>query len=204
MPKVARTSIEVHEFIAERWSPRSFDEHALLRREQLVAMLEAARWAPSAGNLQPWRFAVGLRGTDLFEGMHATLAPGNRAWAHRASALILAASEVLMPNGDRNPWATYDLGSAVSLLIVQGQAMGLHTRQIGGFDQAAVSRLLDLPLRIEPVVVLAVGTVADPRQLDEGPLRDREVSDRQRRRLEDIVLAGLEWSLHDVTVVDPG
>jgi len=192
MPKTARTSIPVHEFIAERWSPRSFDEDAELGREELVAMIEAARWAPSALNLQPWRFAIGLRGTPLFEGLHAALTAGNQSWAHRASALIVGAADTLLPNGNRNPWATYDLGLAVSLLTVQAHAMGLYVHQMGGLDKAAIATLLELPSPIEPVIVLAVGTLAGPEQLDQGPLRDREVSVRERKPLTEIVLTGLQ------------
>lgn len=192
MPKIAKTSIPVHEFIAERWSPRSFDESAVLEREQLVAMLEAARWAPSALNLQPWRFAVALRGTELFESLHAALMPGNQAWAHRASALVVAAAHMVRPNGDVNPWATYDLGLAVSLLTVQAHVMDLHVHQMGGINKDAVSALLQLPEDVSPVVVLAIGTLGDPEQLDEGPLREREVSVRERKPLEEIVLVGLE------------
>lgn len=192
MAKRAHTSIPVHEFIAERWSPRSFDEAAVLEHEQLVAMLEAARWAPSALNLQPWRFAIALRGSELFEGLFETLMPGNRAWAHRASAFIVCATHTLRPNGEVNGTAHYDLGLAVSLLTVQAHAMDLHVHQMGGFDKDATARLLSLPEAVVPVVVLAIGTIGTPEQLDEGPLREREVSVRERKPLEDLVLTGLE------------
>lgn len=191
MPKRAHTSIPVHEFIAERWSPRSFDEGATVSEDEVVAMLEAARWAPSALNIQPWRFAIALRGSAEFEQMVSALAPGNAAWAHRASALILAATHTLMSDGRANPWASYDLGLAVSLLTVQAHAMGLHVHQMGGIDRDALRSQFDLPGDVEPIVVLAVGTVAHPEQL-EGSLLDREVSPRERKALEDIVIAGLE------------
>lgn len=191
MAKAARTSIPVHEFIAERWSPRSFDETAVLGHEQLVAMLEAARWAPSANNIQPWRYAVALRGSELFEQVFATLMPGNQTWAHRSSALIVAAAHTLRADGKANAYASYDLGLANSLLTVQAHAMGLHVHQIGGFNKAAAATALALPEDVEPVVVLAIGTVGEPEQL-EGALHDREVSARERKSLEDIVLVGLE------------
>ena len=191
MPKLAKTSIPVHEFIAERWSPRSFDDVAVLEHEQLIAMLEAARWAPSALNLQPWRFAVALRGTELFEALHDTLAPGNQAWAHRASALMVCAADTLRPNGDPNGTAHYDLGLAVSLLTVQAHAMDLHVHQMGGFNRGAASALLQLPESVVPVVILAIGTLGDPELLGDGPLREREMSVRERKPLEEIVLTGL-------------
>lgn len=191
MPKPASTSIPVHELISERWSPRSFDEAEVLEQDQVVAMLEAARWAPSANNLQPWRFAVTLRGSDEFNAVLATLMRGNRTWAHRASALVLAAADSATPGGTTNRWATYDVGLAVSLLTVQAHAMSLHVRQMGGFDRAAVSQLFHLPESVEPLVVLAIGTVGEAEQLAEGPLRDREVSPRDRKPLKELVLTAL-------------
>ena len=112
--------------------------------------------------------------------------------AHRASALIVAAAHMTRPNGDANPWATYDLGLAVSLLTVQAHVMDLHVHQMGGINKDAVSTLLHLPEDVQPVVVLAVGTLGNPEQLHEGPLRDREMSVRERKPLEEIVLVGLE------------
>jgi nitroreductase len=191
MPKLAHTSIPVHEYIAERWSPRSFDETAVLDQDHLIAMLEAARWAPSANNMQPWRFAVALRGSDEFEAVFHALMPGNQTWAHRASALIVAAADSQTPRGTPNPWASYDVGLAVSLLTVQAHVMSLHVHQMGGFDKEAISQLFELPAHIAPLVVLAIGTLGEAEQLTEGPLRDREVSVRERKPLEEIVLSGL-------------
>ena len=190
MPKTATTSIPVHEFIAERWSPRSFDASAEIDTDHIVAMLEAARWAPSAMNMQPWRFAVAMRGSDEYAQFLATLSPGNSTWAHRASALIVAATETQTPEGKPNPWAQYDLGLAVSLLTVQAHAMGLHIHQMGGFDRATVASQLALPDHVTPIVVLAVGRIGEPEQL-EGPLLDRERSTRQRKPLDEILLAPL-------------
>ena len=190
MPKTATTSIPVHEFIAERWSPRSFDASAEIDTDHIVAMLEAARWAPSAMNMQPWRFAVAMRGSDEYAQFLATLSPGNSTWAHRASALIVAATETQTPEGKPNPWAQYDLGLAVSLLTVQAHSMGLHIHQMGGFDRATVASQLALPDHVTPIVVLAVGRIGEPEQL-EGPLLDRERSTRQRKPLDEILLAPL-------------
>ncbi len=190
MPKKASTSIPVHEFIAERWSPRSFDATAEIDNEHIVAMLEAARWAPSAMNMQPWRFAVVTRGTEGYDQALSSLNPGNSAWAHRASAFIVAATASAMGDGRANPWSQYDLGLAVSLLTVQAHAMGLHIHQMGGFDRAAVATQFALPEDVTPVVVLAVGFIGAPEQL-EGPLLDRERSSRERKPLEEILLTPL-------------
>lgn len=191
MVKRAHTSIPVHEFIAERWSPRSFDETAELEREQLIALLEAARWAPSAMNAQPWRFAAALRGSAAFEAQCASLNPSNAAWAHRASALIMAAAHTTFDDGRSNPWAAYDLGLAVSLLTVQAHVLDLHVHQMGGFNKESLAEALQLPTDVVPMAVLAIGRVGAAEQL-EGPLYEREVSQRQRKPLEEIVLSGLE------------
>lgn len=190
MSKRAETEIPVHEFIAERWSPRSFDATHELEREQAVALMEAARWAPSAMNLQPWRFAIAYRGTPEFDRFVSALAPGNNVWAPNASALILAAAVTKM-DGKELRTAQYDLGLAVSLLTVQAHAMGLHVHQMGGYDRAKVSTDLGLSEDIAPVVLLAVGRVASPEQL-EAPFMEREVAARQRHPLSDMVLFGLE------------
>lgn len=190
MVKRANTTIPVHDFIAERWSPRSFDATATVSEDEVIAMLEAARWAPSAMNAQPWRFAIAHRGTEDFDAFVASLMAGNVPWAPRASALIVAATNTVLPDGKPNPWAQYDLGLAVSLLTVQAHAMGLHIHQMGGFDKAAVSALLDLPEAILPLTMLAVGRLAGPEQL-ESPYLERELAVRERRPLEDLVLRGL-------------
>lgn len=190
MMKRADTAIPVHEFIAERWSPRSFDPTHELEAEQALALMEAARWAPSAMNLQPWRFAIAYRGTSEFDRFVATLAPGNNVWAPNASALILAAAVTKTAEGKDNHSARYDLGLAVSLLTVQAHAMGLHVHQMGGFDRAAVSSDLQLPEHVAPVVLLAVGRVAAPEHLD-TPFLERETATRQRHPLHEMVLFGL-------------
>ena len=189
MPKTATTSIPVHEFIAERWSPRSFDASAEIDTDHIVAMLEAARWAPSAMNMQPWRFAVAMRGSDEYAQFLATLSPGNSTWAHRASALIVAATETQTPEGKPNPWAQYDLGLAVSLLTVQAHSMGLHIHQMGGFVKDTVHKILGLADDLEVLVVVAIGKQA-PADILEGPAAEREVQARVRHELDEIVLHG--------------
>lgn len=188
--KRAETAIPVHELIAERWSPRSFDPVHTLDHEHALALMEAARWAPSAMNLQPWRFAIAYRGTEEFDRFVAALSPGNNVWAPNASALILAAAVTKTDEGKDNHSARYDLGLAVSLLTVQAHAMGLHVHQMGGFDRAKVSADLQLPEHIAPVVLLAVGQLASPEQLD-PPFLERELSSRQRHPLSETVLFGL-------------
>jgi nitroreductase len=138
MRKTASTTVSVHPLLAERWSPRGFDRAHEIGGEALAALLEAARWAPSAGNSQPWRFLVTRRGEPAHDRLFAALAPGNQAWAGAASALILVAARTAGDEGRPQPWALYDTGQAVAALVTQAQADGLAVHQMGGFDTDAV------------------------------------------------------------------
>ncbi len=175
--KTAATAVPLHPLLAERWSPRALDPRHQLPEQQVTALLEAARWAPSASNTQPWRFAVTLRGTAGHTAVLDALAAGNRAWAHAASALVVAAAETRGPDGAERPWAVYDTGQAVAHLSVQAQAEGLAVHQLGGFDPDRVAALL--PDGVTPIVVLAVGRRDDTVELPE-PFAGRESAVRDR------------------------
>ncbi len=176
----------LHPLVAERTSPRSFSPSHRLDDATALALLEAARWAPSAMNHQPWRFALARRGTQLHARLLGALVEGNRRWACDASALVVALAE---RHRDGRPMGTadYDLGLSVAQLVLQTHAHGLAAHQMGGFDRAAVRELLDAPDGLEPVVVVAVGERAHPDRLPED-LRARETAVRQRRPLEQTVL----------------
>jgi len=185
--KTATTRVPVHPLLAERWSPRGFDIQHEVGADQLTALLEAARWAPSANNSQPWRFVVTHRGTAEFDHLTDLLAPGNRVWAANAGALILVAAQLVDDNGQPLRFALYDTGQAVAHLITQAQAEGLATHQMGGFDTAGVSDFMGLGTDVTPVVVVAVGQFDDAAELAE-PLATRERAPRSRRPLDDLVL----------------
>jgi nitroreductase len=185
--KTAVTAVPLHPLLAERWSPRALDDAHRLTDAQLTALLEAARWAPSANNTQPWRFAVTHRGTSEFDAVRDALAPGNQLWAHAASALVVVAAETIGPDGAPRPWAVYDAGQAVAHLSVQAQHEGLALHQLGGFDRDRIATLLDLPAAIVPLVVLAVGRRDDAADLPEA-LADREGAPRARLPLDALML----------------
>src|SRR5439155_18488665 len=123
--------------------------------QSLCVLLEAARWAPSANNSQPWRFGVARRGEPVFDALVAALAPGNQVWAPDAGALILVAAQTVGDDGREQPWALYDAGQAAAHLTVQAQAQGLAVHQMGGFDPDAVSAVFGRDEHVQPVVVLA-------------------------------------------------
>jgi len=187
MRKTASTAVSVHPLLAERWSPRGFDRAHEIGDEALTALLEAARWAPSAGNSQPWRFLVTRRGEPAHDRLFAALAPGNQAWAGAASALILVAARTADDGGRPQPWALYDTGQAVAALVTQAQADGLAVHQMGGFDTDAVRAGFGLADGLTPVVVLAVGRQDSAAGLPE-PLAAREAAPRTRHPVSDLLL----------------
>lgn len=151
--------------LAFRWSPRSFDPVAELSREDASALLEAARWAPSADNAQPWRFALGHRDDETFKRILVNLPEPDQRWAQRASALLLCAHRA-GPVGH-----AYDLGQAVAHLTVQATSLGLYVRQLRDLDRASLAADLDLPVDVRPHVVAAVGQLGDPLSLPADLLR---------------------------------
>lgn len=173
--------------LEERWSPRSYDETATVTDAQLDALLEAARWAPSAMNHQPRRFVAGRRGTDTFRKINDNLLGFNAAWAFRASALVVGVLETVTEDGDERPFAQYDLGQSLAALTVQAHAEGLHVHQMAGIDAEGLRAAFDLPERFLPYTVTAIGTVADPAQLGDQAA-EREVAPRTRLPLDEVVL----------------
>lgn len=171
--------------LAFRWSPRAFDPAAMLTADEAASLLEAARWAPSAGNGQPWRFALGHRDDETWKRILVNLPSDDQPWARHAAALLLGAH--LTAGRDAVTGAAYDLGQAVAHLTVQATALGLYVRQIAGFDQAGLAADLDLPAGVRPLVVVAVGRLGDPSSLPTA-LRERETGLRRRRPLADLLL----------------
>ena len=177
----------LHPLLAERRSPRALDAVREVDDAAIRRILEAARWAPSANNSQPWRFGVARRGEAAFDALFAALMPGNQAWAGRASALVLVAAADADGEGRALRWAPYDAGQAVAHLTVQAQAEGLVVHQMGGFDPDAAARAFHLPARTEPLVVLAVG-YHDPAADLPAPLAERERAPRARAGLDELLL----------------
>lgn len=186
----AETSVPVHEIIATRRSPRSFNETATINNDDLTAILEAARWAPSAFNGQPWRFFVGKRGDEVFGQILSSLGDFNKSWAKNSSALILVAGKTVKGDGSIHADYQYDCGLAVAQLVVETHHRGLIAHQMTGFDKAVAQDVLSIAPELIPVVVIAVGTQDVPEKLA-GPLLEREIAKRERLPLSEIVIKGL-------------
>lgn len=180
------TSVPLQDQLADRWSPRGFDADHVISEEDLTALGEAARWAPSANNAQPTRFIVSRRGTASFDKIHAALKDFNRGWTPRAAALIVAIAETER-EGKPLRWAEYDLGQAVAHLTVEAQARGLHVRQMGGFDVDQLRASFDLAPELVPVSVIAVGRHDDSEAVP-AEVRERDSAPRVRRELTTLAL----------------
>lgn len=174
-----------------RWSPRAFSD-AALTEGQVKVLLEAARWAPSAANHQPWRLVWALRGEPAFAAILDGLVPFNRDWAEKAAALIVVASKDRAVGRDGaeapNRWAAFDSGAAWMSLALQAARDGLAAHAMGGFDAAALAAALGLPEGHSLQAVVAVGHPGRPDSLPE-PLRAREAPS-PRLPLEEIAFHG--------------
>ena len=188
-PRRAATDAPLIDPLAERWSPRAYDPTAEVPTEVLRTVLEAARWAPSANNTQPWRFIVARRGTGTFTTVHDSLMGFNQDWADSAAVLIVNIAETVDSAGRPQAWARYDLGQAVAHLSVQAQHEGLHTHQMGGFEGAKLAEAFGLDDHLEVVSITAIGVLGDVDSLPEA-LREREVAPRRRKPLDELVVAG--------------
>ena len=153
-----------------RWSPRAFAETAL-RADQLKLVLEAARWAPSASNHQPWRLVWALRGEPGFTAILGALVPSNQVWAAQAGALIVVASKNTVTGKDGtsspNPYATFDCGSAWMSMALQAHLSGLCAHAMAGFGAAALAAAVALPDGHTLHAVVAVGHPGNAADLPE-------------------------------------
>jgi nitroreductase len=186
--KKAPTDLELHPLLVNRWSPRALDVQDAISNDDLYAILEAARLAPSAFNEQPWRFIVGKRGEDTFNEILNGLGEFNQMWAKNASALLLVAGTKQRTNGDPHPSYQYDLGLAVSQGTFEAHHRGYVTHQMTGFNHDVMCKTFDLTT-YEPVVVIAIGKQDSADILPEA-MAEREKAQPSRKPLRDLILKG--------------
>ncbi|MCB0164606.1 MAG: nitroreductase family protein [Anaerolineae bacterium] len=199
MKKVAKTQHPIHPSIQNRWSPRAFSDQPV-EPEKLLAVLEAARWAPSAMNEQPWRFIVATKENPAeFEQALNCLNEGNQRWAKAAPVLVFTLIKKTFTRNDRpNRVALHDLGLAVANLTIQATELGLHTHQMGGILFDKIREVYQIPEDFEVVTGIALGYYGDIEQLPED-LQEREKGPRLRKPLSELIFAGA-WS-HPATLV---
>jgi len=186
--KKAPTNIDLHPLLLNRWSPRALDANDEISSENLYAILEAARLAPSAFNEQPWRFIVGKRGDETFSQILNGLGEFNQMWAKNASALILVAGTKQRTNGDPHPSYQYDLGLAVSQGTFEAHHRGYVSHQMTGFNHDVMCKTFDLTT-FEPIVVVAIGKQADVEILP-AQMAEREKAQPTRKDLTELILKG--------------
>lgn len=186
----APTEIDIHELIAGRWSPRAYSGQPVAR-EHLQQVLEAARWAPSSSNLQPWRFVTFDRYRDeaAFRRAFDTLVPFNQGWNANVPVLICVTARTVTPKGDVNRTAGYDTGAAAMALVLQAHALGLAAHQMGGFDANAFREAFAVPEDVQVIAMISLGHYGDASSLDEK-LRQREAAPRSRVPLSEIAFDG--------------
>ena len=192
MQKPAPSDFPVHELIRERWSPRAFAEKSI-PQDVLRSIFEAARWAPSSNNEQPWVYIVATNDhKENFEKMLSVLVEFNAGWAKSAPVLALAVARLTFAkNNTPNRNALYDTGAASALLSVEATAHGLAVHQMAGFDPEKARQVFGIPSGWEPIAALAIGYPGDPASLP-PPLKDREIAPRTRKPIAEFVMAG-QW-----------
>src|SRR6266852_2351430 len=190
MHKPAPTEIPIHELIRERWSPRAFSDKSVLP-EVLRSLFEAARWAPSSNNEQPWVYLMATKeDAENFAKMVGVLVEFNANWAKHAPVLALSVAHLKMQrDGKPNRVALHDVGTASAQLTFEANARGLQVHQMAGFDADKARQAFAIPPDWEPVAAMAIGYPGDPQSLPEK-LRDRELAPRTRKPLGEFVMSG--------------
>ena len=186
MEKKANTKYPIHELLAKRWSPRSFDLNKDITQDEINSLFEAARWAPSAYNLQPWSFIYGKRGYDTFNKIIESLVPFNQMWTPNSSLLIMVCGNNITSEGNSNLTFAYDCGTAVANITFEASSRGLFVHQMSGFDPEKASSLFNLPSNIKPLVIIAVGYKDDAEKLHEN-LVALEKAPRERKPISEFV-----------------
>jgi nitroreductase len=192
MSKVAITDYPVHALIANRWSPYAFADRDVAA-EDLRALFEAARWAASAFNAQPWSYVVASRSEpEAFERVLSCLVEGNQSWARHAPVLALGiVRETFAHNGKANGTALHDLGLASGNLLLEATARDLSVHQMAGILPDRAREVFGIPDHSRALTGLAIGHAGAPERLPE-PLRERDLMRRERRPLRELVF-GARW-----------
>ncbi len=195
MNKPAITQAPILDVIANRWSGRAYDANKTIKKEQIIRMLEAARWSPSCYGDEPWRFIVWNKHEDAPSWQKAfdCIVPGNQSWAKDAPVLVLVCANTLFNhNGKPNRWGAYDTGAAALSLCIQATSMGLMTHQMGGFDGEKAREAFNIPEEYQMMAMIAIGYAAEIGTLD-GEAKERELAPRKRRPLSELFYDGI-WN----------
>ena len=190
--KTASTDYPIHELLAKRWSPYGFADRPVAQVD-LRSLFEAARWAASSYNEQPWSFFVATReDSEEFERLLSCLVEANQGWAKAAPVLALGVvSQRFSQNNKENRAAVHDLGLAVGNLVVEATARGLCVHQMIGILPDKAREVYQIPEHFEAWTAMAIGYKADPAKLPDA-LKERDLAPRQRRPQTEFVFTG-KW-----------
>ncbi|MBA4386661.1 MAG: nitroreductase [Verrucomicrobia bacterium] len=178
---------DIHELLRARWSPRAFTPKPV-EPEIVLRLFEAARWAASANNEQPWRFIQATQEQpELYKRLFDCLVPANQEWVKTAPLLVMTVVRVVFDSGKPNRWAFHDLGLAVGNLTTQATSMGLYVHNMAGFSVDKARQTFALPPELEPVTMIAIGYLGDPAQLSPRN-QERELAVQQRKPLSELLL----------------
>jgi nitroreductase len=192
MNNPAPTEFPLHDLIRNRWSPRAFSEKPV-PAQALQSLFEAARWAPSSNNEQPWAYLVASKDdAGNFQKMLSVLVEFNVNWAKHAPVLVISVAKLTFIKGDApNRHAFHDVGTASSQLTLEALSQGLLVHQMAGFDPQKARTVFHIPAEWDAVAAMALGYPGDPASLP-SPYKERETAPRSRKPLKEFVMSG-EW-----------
>ncbi|MFW0786527.1 nitroreductase family protein [Gordonia sp. CPCC 206044] len=179
----------MHELIENRWSARGYDPAATISTTDLTTILEAGRWAPTWGRVQPIRFIVGMRGDETFGKISETLTRGNAGWAPASAALILVCTADEPDDEKARTYADVDTGLAVAQMILQAGSLGFNGHPMAGFDPEKARAAFAIPADRRALVLLGIGRLADPTTVADD-IRERDQRPRTRLPLDQVAFAG--------------
>ena len=191
MNKEAITTYPLIKEIRYRWSPRAFDDKEISKKE-VKTLLEAARWAPSSMNEQPWRYILGFKGDESYDKILDCLVEFNRNWAQTAPVLGMVVGKKLFKSGKENRHFWYDSGQSMAYFSLQATAMNLHLHQMGGFSKSKAIEKLQIPSEeYEPLTAFALGYKTDPENTNiPDDLKEEEYNPRKRKQQSELFFEG--------------
>ena len=183
--KKADTQVPINDLIARRWSGRAYDPKRKIEQKDIIALIEAARWAPSCYGDQPWRYIVCNKNINpaAWGNAFSCLVEGNQAWAKDAPVLVLASADSIMSRNNKpNRWGQYDTGAASMSLCIQATELGLMVHQMGGFDAGKARELFSIPEQYMPMAMMTIGYQLPLNEIT-GEVKERELAGRSRNPL---------------------
>ncbi len=189
MSKAAITQVPIHDLLQQRWSPRGFDSRPI-EQDKLLSILEAGRWSPSSGNVQPWRFLVATQDNpNEYTKLLACLNESNQEWAKYAPVLMIAVAKIERKPGKPNRHYAHDTGIALGHMVIQAFALDIYTHMMGGFNVEKSRETYQIPDGYEPMTAVAFGYLGTTKNLSERN-QERENSLRERLPLSEITFRG--------------